>query len=105
MPAGRRVLVAGRQGREFVLVLAGSARCLVGERPVALFGAGSFFGEVAALTGGTRTATVVAVEDMELLVLERHELEALLVAVPGVALRMAREMARRIRVADELAVA
>lgn len=105
MPAGRQVLVAGRHGRELVLVLAGRAECLIRQRPIAVFGPGSFFGEVTALTGGTRTATVVALEDMELLVLESDELEELLAAVPVVALRMAREMAGRIRVADELTVA
>ena len=53
--------MAGQRGREVMLVLAGRAVCLVGdERPVAVFGPGSFFGEIAALDGGTRTATVSA---------------------------------------------
>jgi CRP-like cAMP-binding protein len=104
VPAGRHLLVAGRHGREVVLVLGGRAQCLVAGRPVTEFGPGTFFGEVAALDGGTRTATVVALEDMEVLVLDGPELEALLTKVPTVALRMAQEMATRIRLANDLVV-
>ena len=102
IPAGRRLVVAGRRGREVFVVLAGRAACHVGGRRVAVFGAGAIFGEVAALDGGARTATVVALEDMEVNVLDVSEFDRLLREVPPVAACLAQQMAARIRSANEL---
>jgi CRP-like cAMP-binding protein len=71
----------------------------------ARFGPGDFFGEVATLDGGPRTATVVAGPGMEVLVLNRFEFEMLFKSSPEVAHRMLKAMAHRLRQADALAVA
>jgi CRP/FNR family transcriptional regulator, cyclic AMP receptor protein len=105
VPAGRKILVAGTRSSEFMVLMSGRAQCLIGDTVVALFEAGDFFGEVAALAGGARTATVSAIEDSELLVLEPSELDALLAEVPTVTTRMAEGLASRLRRANELAVA
>ena len=63
----------GSAGREFFLVLSGVASCRVGKRQVAQFTTGNYFGELALLQGGVRTADVVAETDMELLVLDARE--------------------------------
>lgn len=102
VPAGRRLVTTGRHDREVLLVLVGRAACYVGDRLVAEFGPGALFGEVAALDGGARTATVVSLEDMEVLVLEAGEFDRLLRDVPVVALWLAQQMATRIRSANEL---
>src|SRR6202161_4047577 len=68
--AGRRLITAGDYAVEILLVLSGTASCYVGARHVTPFGAGDFFGEVAALCGGPRTATVIATTDMDLWVLD-----------------------------------
>jgi CRP-like cAMP-binding protein len=88
-----------------VIVLSGSATCLVAGTEVAWFGPGDFFGEVAALDGGPRTATVVAITDMELLVLSRCEFALLIKSSPEVAHRILGSMAHRLRQANALAVA
>ena len=95
--AGRRLTTAGDRGGEVVVVLSGEATCLVGSEVVASFAGGDFFGEVATLDGGPRTATVVSETDMDLLVLDRSEFETLVKASPEVAHRMLRVMARRLR--------
>ena len=100
--AGRQLMVEGERGSEVMIVVSGIASCLVGGREVATFSAGDLFGEVAALDGGRRTATVVARREMELLVLERREFNQLLAAAPSVAQRMVGTMALRLRRANDI---
>jgi CRP-like cAMP-binding protein len=80
--------------------MTGAASCRIGGREVATFGPGEFFGEVAMLDGGPRTATVTADTDMDIWVLNRCEFDELLSVLPGVAPRMLRSMARRLRAVD-----
>lgn len=105
VPAGRTIVVAGSRGSELMVLMSGRAECLISDTVIALFAAGDFFGEIAALAGGRRTATVTAIEDSEVLVLEASELDVLLSRVPKVATRMAEALAARLRRANELAVA
>lgn len=100
--AGRRLMVQGRRGSDVILVLSGAAVCTVNGAVVALFSAGDFFGEVAALDGSRRTATVTAVTDMEVVVFDRHEFEQLLAISPELALRLLKMAARRLRSANDL---
>jgi CRP-like cAMP-binding protein len=89
--------VQGRPGHEFVLVMAGRARCLIDGTEVATFGPGDYFGELALLDGGPRTATVVADGDGRCLVLDRREFYDLLDLVVPVAKKLLVELARRYR--------
>ena len=104
VPASRRIVLAGSRDSEVMFVLSGFASCVVGDAEVAVFGPGDFFGEIAALTRGPRTATVTAILDMELLVLDRGELDTLLTEVPSVAMRMLEALAQRLRHANDVAV-
>ncbi len=103
--AGKRLTTAGNRGAEVLIVLSGTATCLVGGVEEARFGPGDFFGEVATLDGGPRTATVVASTDMDVLVLNRFEFETLVKSSPEVAHRMLEAMAHRLRQANGKAVA
>lgn len=105
VPAEQTLVVQGARGIEVMVVLSGRARCLRDGWAIALFGPGDFFGEVAVLDGGPRTATVVADTDMEVLVLDRLEFELLLEGSSEVRRRMVRVLASRLRSADDLAVA
>ena len=67
--AQQHLTTAGNRGAEVLIVLSGTATCLVGGVEEARFEPGDFFGEVATLDGGARTATVVASTDMDVLVL------------------------------------
>ncbi len=101
---GRHLTTVGQRGTQVFIVLSGTAECVVRSVAVARFGAGDFFGEVALLDGGTRTATVTAETDMELLVFNRLEFETLVKSSPVVAHRMLEAMARRVRQADAVKV-
>ena len=98
--AGHTLTTQGATGKEFFLVLKGTARCLVDDREVARFGPGDFFGELALLSQVPRSATVVAETEMRLLVLDSREFSALLEDNPRVALKMLRRLADRIREMD-----
>lgn len=63
---------------------------------------GEIFGELSLFDGGARTATAVALEDSELLVLGRQDLVQFLRRNPDAALDFLTTMGQRIRSADEL---
>jgi hypothetical protein len=68
---GVAVCVQGEMGDQFYLVEKGTARVVRDGLEVASLGTGDFFGEIALLRDIPRTATVEAVSDLDLLVLER----------------------------------
>jgi CRP-like cAMP-binding protein len=86
----------GKPGREFFLVLDGTATCKVGRRKVAEFTTGGYFGELALLYGGLRTADVVADTPMELLVLDAREFRSLLMTTPAICVKMLARLAQRL---------
>jgi CRP/FNR family transcriptional regulator, cyclic AMP receptor protein len=90
----------GSAGREFFLVLSGVASCRLGKRQVAQFTTGGYFGELALLHGGIRTANVVAETDMELLVLDAREFRSMLMTTPGIGVKMLARLAERLADAD-----
>lgn len=63
--------------------------------------AGDYFGEIAALDGGPRSAGVMAVEDTLLMSLPRRQFLTVLADHPAVALQVMRRMSRIIRSANE----
>lgn len=104
VPKGTEIVTEGKMGHEFYLILSGSASVRRGKRKVAGLGTGDYFGEMALLDRGPRTASIVAEEDCELLVLGQREFMAVLDQVPAVAHKMLVAMASRLREADSRAV-
>jgi CRP-like cAMP-binding protein len=98
--AGHVLTKQGSPGSEFFLVLSGTATCKKGRREVTRFKEGSYFGELALLHGGYRTATVEAVTDMELLVLDAREFRSVLMTTPTIGLKMLSRLAERLEEAD-----
>ena len=90
----------GAVGREFFLVLSGVASCRLGKRQVDRFTTGGYFGELALLHGGIRTADVVAETAMELLVLDRGEFQTMLMTTPRIGVKMLDRLADRLADAD-----
>jgi CRP/FNR family transcriptional regulator, cyclic AMP receptor protein len=100
VPEGKQLAEQGEYGREFYLVVSGSARCEVDGREIRTFGPGSFFGELALIAGGPRSATIIAETPMELLVLDRGDFTVLLRAAPDVAIKILKSLAARLQEAD-----
>jgi CRP-like cAMP-binding protein len=90
----------GQPGREFFLVLEGRASCRVHGKEVNRFGPGDYFGELALLHGGLRTADVVAATPMELLVLDIREFRSMLMTTPSIGVKMLAHLAERLTEAD-----
>jgi CRP-like cAMP-binding protein len=97
---GAVLTTQGKPGREFFLVLEGTASCKVGKREVKRFSAGNYFGELALLHGGYRNATIEAVTPMELLVLDAREFRSMLMTDPTIGLKMLARIAERLEEAD-----
>ena len=91
----------GERGSECFIVASGSATIQVGGLDVGTVGPGGFFGEMALLDGGPRSATVTALDDMQLLILDRRELNDLLDAAPSVARKMLAVLGQRLREAHD----
>jgi len=66
-------------------------------RTVATMGPGQFFGEVAILDGGPRTADVVADQDTVCLTLISWEIKPLLMENAGITYKMLLEVTKRLR--------
>ena len=98
---GTEILRAGSAGNEAILVLAGRVRLVAygadrREVVLALRGAGELIGEMAALGAGRRTATAVALDEVEVGVLSASELLAFLREHPDTALVLIRMVVRRL---------
>lgn len=86
--SGRRLTVTDGAGREFGVVLEGLASVIRDGVEVARLGPGAFFGEHALLTGQPRSADVIAITPMRLLVATPAEFSRLRTELPHVAARL-----------------
>jgi len=101
--AGRVLVREGERGHEAFVIVNGSATVSRKDQQIATLHAGDVVGELAPLTGGVRTATVVAETPMDLLVIGQREFGALLDDVPGLAVRVLHNLAHRMVELEELA--
>lgn len=100
--AGTTLTPEGHPGKEFFVVRDGEAVCTVRGSKRAQFQSGDFFGEMALLDGGPRTATVRAETAMKLVVYSLPEFRAMLDVSPSVRKHLLVEMSRRLRAVDGL---
>ncbi|HJL15082.1 MAG TPA: cyclic nucleotide-binding domain-containing protein [Sandaracinaceae bacterium LLY-WYZ-13_1] len=90
VPSGRTVMAQGAEGdTRMYLVLHGEVSVETTGGPtgsihLAELGRGACVGEVSALTGGPRTATVKAIDDVQLVAFEQHRIERIIDAHPKV---------------------
>jgi CRP-like cAMP-binding protein len=82
------------------VVLSGRGKVTRKGRKVGEVLPGDFFGELSALDGGPRSATVAAETPMRVLRLFRHTLEELLRQEPGLILKLLDGIVRRVREVD-----
>ncbi len=102
--AGKVIVEENKPGHEFFLILDGVATVKRGDQKLAVLETGQYFGELALLDRGPRTATVIAETDMTLAVLGQREFVGVIEGVPDIAYKILTIMARRLREADTLAV-
>lgn len=103
---GDVLLRQGDSGDSLIILLEGQARVTVysaNGREIVLeyVGAGAVLGEIALLDGGRRTASVIAMERLRYLAIGRAAFETLLAGNHQIALRIMRELALRLRMANQ----
>jgi CRP-like cAMP-binding protein len=101
VPNGAALVKEGQPGGECFVVAEGKAKATVKGRKIAEYGPGAFFGELALLDHGPRSATVTAETAMHLLVLDPHSFAELISDVPSVARKLLRTLAERLRATEK----
>jgi CRP-like cAMP-binding protein len=104
VPEGKELITEGGRGVEFFLIVDGEAECSVRGTTVAVLGPGDYFGELALLDGGMRTATIRAASPMLVSVLHASEFSSLLRAAPSISLKLLANVASRLRDAEASAI-
>jgi CRP-like cAMP-binding protein len=95
--AGTVLCREGAPGNALFMIVDGEAEIFKGTQLMATLGAGEMFGEMALLTGETRSATVIASTSMELYELDKGDFDAMLTHSPQLASGLSRILARRLR--------
>ena len=102
---GTNIIISEQSGREMMFVADGSVDIKRSSHDgkeviISRLGVGDFFGEIALLTGSTRSADVVAVEDCMILVLGPTEFDQLLSDHPKFSKALMIDLARRVAAAS-----
>lgn len=105
VPAGETVMREGEPGGEAYLVERGELRVTRGVVELARLGRGDWVGEMSLLLAEPRSATVVAVTDAQLRRVARDSFARVLAEDPARTEELLRQLARRVREANERAVA
>jgi CRP/FNR family transcriptional regulator, cyclic AMP receptor protein len=103
--AGTVVAREGDPGVGLFIIVEGEAKVTIGGKLKAKLGPGDFFGEIALLDGGPRTATVTAETNVKLLGLTEWVFRGLLQEHPAIAVKTLQAMAGRLRSATKAATA
>ena len=101
IPAGKVLVKEGDPGREFMIIVSGTATVKRNGRKIATLGAGDFFGELAVLAGVPRTATVIADVDMTIEAMNRQEFSSLLDESPAMAKKILLGAVKRMYANDQ----
>jgi CRP/FNR family cyclic AMP-dependent transcriptional regulator len=105
--AGDTLFKAGEPGDSLFIVRSGEVELYIKDKTgqkivLTIAGPNEIFGELALLDRGARTATAIALNDSELLELDRDDLLLLFEKTPAAALRLLAAMGHMTRKADEL---
>ena len=101
IPAGKVLTETGKSGGDFFIILEGKAdvEATQGKRTL---GPGNFFGEIALIDNGPRTATVKAATPMRCLVLGHSQFRDVLHQNGEIAVKILRAVTQRLRAATSL---
>lgn len=99
-PEGSAVTTEGGTGAGFFIIADGNATVSIGGEERAALGPGDFFGEIALVDEGTRSATIVAATDLRCYGLTAWEFRPFVEEHPQVAWPLLKTLARRLREAQ-----
>jgi CRP-like cAMP-binding protein len=96
LPKGKVLIREGERGREFFVLLEGTAEVLKGKRKIRDMGSGDFFGEIALISDTPRTATVIARTPLRALVITDRAFRTLLEQQPQLQVKVLQALAERL---------
>ena len=94
---GASLAEEGKPGDTFHVMMEGEARVVRRGRRIARLIPGDFFGEIALIDGGPRTASVIADTPVTTITLDRRRFRKMLDEDPSIAATMLEELAKRLR--------
>jgi CRP-like cAMP-binding protein len=102
LATGQALFKEGDTGDLMYVLISGIAEISVNKRIVETATAGAILGEMAMIDEGTRSATVVAKSDCQLLPIAKTRFNFLIQQTPNFAVHMMKVIAMRLRKTDEL---
>ena len=105
-PKNALILMADEEGDTMFVISHGRVKVALlaedgGEVILSLLGPGQFFGEMSLLDGKPRSATVIATEDSEVIMLRRGDFLRALQRIPRIAPKLLASLTGRLRRADQ----
>ncbi len=99
-PAGSTVVSEGATGTGFFVIAEGEAEVAIGGQVRSKLGPGDYFGEMALIDEGIRSATITAVTDLTCYGMTPWEFKPFVEEHPEVAWTLLQNMTRRVREAQ-----
>ena len=99
--AGDVIFREGDEAKELFVIKSGQVRIQIGNRTVTELGQDSIFGEMALIDSEPRSATAVAITDVELVPVSEKQFLFLVSQTPYFALKVMRVLAQRLRVTNK----
>ena len=97
LPAGKTLIAEGGSGREFFVLIEGTADVTQGGKEIRkIMGPGDFFGEIALVSKAPRTATVTTTSPVRALVITDRAFRQLLEHSPAIAVTVLTALAERL---------
>jgi CRP/FNR family transcriptional regulator, cyclic AMP receptor protein len=99
--AGSIIFREGDEARDLFVIRSGQVRIQIGNRAITELAADSIFGEMALIDNEPRSATAVAVTDVELVAVSEKQFLFLVSQTPYFALKVMRVLAQRLRATNK----
>jgi CRP-like cAMP-binding protein len=99
--AGDIIFREGEEAHELFVIKSGQVRIQIGNRTMAELPADSIFGEMALIDDERRSATALAITDVELVPISEKQFLFLVSQTPYFALKVMRVLAQRLRVTNK----
>lgn len=100
VPDGKVLMRQGETGHDMMIVVSGQVGVERDGQRINTLGPGDFFGELALVDGGPRTATVTAEAPARLLVVGHRDFHSLMDEFPEIAAQVMNALAHRVRTLD-----
>ena len=99
--AGDVIFREGDQARELFVIKSGNVRIQIGNRTISELGPEAIFGEMALIDNEPRSASAIAVTDIELVAVSEKQFVFLVSQTPYFALKVMRVLAQRLRATNK----